>query len=290
MEDKKTRYFLDVNTFEEEVRVRDQAYRLNRLYPVSDEMRERISQMERIFDLGCGSGTWAMDRAREFPGCHFYGLDIAERMIKYAQAQALANRVENVTFQTGDALEKLPYPDASFDYIYGRMINVFVPCDRWLDTPDSPGVLNECSRVLKPGGFIRLIGAERPLSNKPAHTQFCAMAAQLITRNGISFSPDGQTFGICNMLAPMLIKAGFVIDAQQAASIDYSAWSPDHRIWCDNDASVINRFAKALADQHRPPQEIEEAQRLVQQALAEMDEEDFCAMIFFLSVVARKPE
>lgn len=289
MEEKKTRYFLDVNTWEEEVRVRDQAYRLNKLYPISEVMRPRISQMERIFDLGCGSGTWAMDRAREFPMCHFYGLDLSERMIKYAQVQAQANRVENVTFQVGDALDRLPYDDGFFDYVSGRLINVFIPHDRWLGNEDKPGVLNECFRVLKPGGFIRLIGAERPLSNKPAHTQFCAMAAQVTVRYGVSFAPDGQTFGICNMLVPMLLQAGFVIEARQAESIDYSYWSPDHRVWCDNDASVIRRFAKALADQHRPQQEIEEAKQLVQQAIAEMDEPDFCALIFFLSVVARKP-
>jgi hypothetical protein len=33
----------------------------------------------------------------------------------------------------------------------------------------------------------------------------------------------------------------------------------------------------------------EEAEQLCQQAAREMDEPDFCAMIFFLSVVARKP-
>ncbi len=283
MEEEKSRYPFFVETFEEEARIRDQSARLNQLFRPVDAVRHLVN-IGTALDLACGTGTWAMDRAREYPGCFVNGIDISKRMIKYAQVQAQANGIENVSFQVGDVLKPLPFEDNHFHCVYARLINGFVPRDSW------PALLAECWRVLKPGGYIRLIEPTRPECNKPASTKFSAMAAQMGVRIGVSFSPDGQQFGVCNMLPHLLLKAGFTIVAHDSRCIDYSWWSDDHPIWCDNVAAVLRQIPKALAAQKRPASEIAEAEHLVAQALAEMDEPDFCALIFFLSVVGRKPE
>ncbi|KAG5642932.1 hypothetical protein DXG03_001849 [Asterophora parasitica] len=47
----------------------------------TDRIRERLENQpglgKTIFDLGCGTGAWAMDMAADFPHCSVVGADIA---------------------------------------------------------------------------------------------------------------------------------------------------------------------------------------------------------------------
>lgn len=267
---------------EELDRLDKQAYVL-RLIPLPDIVRVHAGEPYQVLDLACGPGRWTMDTASVFRQGHVYGLDIDERMIAFARERAKADQVENVSFQVGDAMKQFPFGDASLDYVHMRLVQSFVRRDHW------GNLLAECWRVLRPGGVIQIVDAERPLCNKPIGTKFAAMAAQMGLRNNVGGSLDGQTFGICNMLAHYLAEAGFIFEDEQAYAVNYSAKRPAHKIWCENVAAVLEEFPKALTEQQRPEGEIEEAKRLVAQAIAEMDEPDFCAMIFFLSVIARKP-
>src|SRR5689334_9927765 len=67
------------------------------------------SGIQRVLDVGCGTGWWLTETARTHPEiAQLIGIDISGRMIEYARAQAEAAQVsDRVHFQLGDALRKL---------------------------------------------------------------------------------------------------------------------------------------------------------------------------------------
>lgn len=273
-----TIYPFDKEKIEEMARLHKQASVLDALIPLPDLVQIERMRACRVLDLACGPGSWALTVAQRFPKWQVYGLDISERMTDFARVQAQADKIENVSFQVGNALEGLP--DGPFDFIHARLLQCFMSIDAW------SVLLAECRRVLRPGGMIQMVESERPICNKPANTQFSALAAQSCVRLGVSGSPDGQAFGVCNQLAHFLLQAGFSLDEQNAYTVDYSYWSPLHETWCENVVATMKQYPEVLAKQG---QSREEAEQLCEQAIQEMSEPDFCALFFFLSVVARKP-
>lgn len=91
-------------------------------------------------DYGCGHGMAAVVLARQ--GATVSAFDLSPGYVKEAEERAAANGVI-VRFAVADG-ERLPYPDASFDAIWGNAVL------HHLD-PDRAGA--ELRRVLKPGGI-----------------------------------------------------------------------------------------------------------------------------------------
>ncbi|KAI8978791.1 hypothetical protein BD414DRAFT_538707 [Trametes punicea] len=103
----------------------------------------------RVLDLGCGTGTWILDAAREWKNSHFVGLDIVPLHPDLVQVGSfdLASRI---TWVQANFLERLPFPNEEFDYV--RLVRVArgVPEDKW------DGLLEEITRVMKPGGAFEM--------------------------------------------------------------------------------------------------------------------------------------
>ncbi|KAI9472276.1 MAG: S-adenosyl-L-methionine-dependent methyltransferase [Benjaminiella poitrasii] len=97
-----------------------------------------------ILDLGCGPGTWLMDVATEYPASQFIGVDMCDIFPN-------SIRPPNVSFQTGNVLERLPFPDNTFDLVNIRLFIIALMKDEW------PVVVKEVYRILKPGGFVQMI-------------------------------------------------------------------------------------------------------------------------------------
>jgi 2-polyprenyl-6-hydroxyphenyl methylase / 3-demethylubiquinone-9 3-methyltransferase len=93
-----------------------------------------------LLDVGCGGGLLAEELARA--GLEVTGVDPAPESIATARAHAAASRLA-ITYETG-AGERLPFPDASFDYV--------TCCDVLEHVDDVDLVIAEIARVLRPGG------------------------------------------------------------------------------------------------------------------------------------------
>jgi len=94
----------------------------------------------RVVEVGCGAGV---DLARFAKGgAEVTGIDLASSAIDLARAnfeqQGLRGR-----FQVANG-EQLPFADASFDLVYAHGVVQY--------TADPQRLVNECRRVLKPGG------------------------------------------------------------------------------------------------------------------------------------------
>lgn len=106
----------------------------------------RGGREKKILDVGCGNGqTLIQIRQSGFAG-ELFGLDIAAGILKIAKKSNSDART-GIHFAEGDA-EKLKFPDNTFDYLILKHLlqNVYRPLR----------ALQECARVLKPGGKIAI--------------------------------------------------------------------------------------------------------------------------------------
>ncbi|OWK45139.1 class I SAM-dependent methyltransferase [Fimbriiglobus ruber] len=92
-----------------------------------------------VLDYGCGHGMAAVVLARR--GAAVTAFDLSPGYVREAEARAAANSVAG-TFVVADG-ERLPFPDASFDAVWGNAV---------LHHLDLAVAGAELARVLKPGG------------------------------------------------------------------------------------------------------------------------------------------
>lgn len=94
----------------------------------------------RVLDVGCGAGT---DLARFAQGGALVtGVDLSASAIALAR-QNFAQRGLTGEFHEANG-ERLPFPDDTFDLVFAHGVVQY--------TPDGQALVDECRRVLKPGG------------------------------------------------------------------------------------------------------------------------------------------
>ncbi|PHH81921.1 hypothetical protein CDD82_7523 [Ophiocordyceps australis] len=98
------------------------------------------SHPQRILDLGCGTGIWAVDVADEFASAEVVGVDIAPTQPEWVPP--------NCTFELDDIEEPWMWKENSADFIFAR--------DLFLSIRDFPKLIDQCYKHLKPGGWLEL--------------------------------------------------------------------------------------------------------------------------------------
>ena len=241
-----------------------------------------LSAMHDILDVACGPGGWVLDVAHEYPKAQVVGMDISRKMTSYARAQAQSQGLDNARFLVMNALQPLDFPAKSFDLVNARLMGAFMPRDAW------PSVLQECMRIVRPGGIIRL--TELDIGCVTTNLA-CETMDNLVLRatylEGKSFSPTGRSTGLVAMLARLLRHAGCVNVQQRPHLIDFSAGTEAHEA-CYQNAMVFYQLIKPFLIKMgvTTPQEFDQ---LYQQVLIEMLSEDFCGMWLLLSAWGQKP-
>ncbi|WP_203336331.1 methyltransferase domain-containing protein [Nocardioides limicola] len=100
----------------------------------------------RVLDVGCGSGAPACDLAEEF-AVEILGITTSEVGIAEATARAAARGLSGVDFELRDGTAN-GLPDASFDRVWVLESSHLMR--------DRAALMNECARVLRPGGRVVL--------------------------------------------------------------------------------------------------------------------------------------
>lgn len=101
---------------------------------------------EKVLEIATGSGGPAVFMVKE-TGVLLTGMDISENGIANAQILAKENGLEDkMSFQLGDASQRLPFEDESFDAV--------LTIDSINHLRNRPAVLKEFYRVLKKGGRL----------------------------------------------------------------------------------------------------------------------------------------
>ena len=114
----------------------------------------KVQTASQILDVGCGIGGSSLYLAEKF-GASAEGITLspvqANRATQRAEAAGLSQRVG---FQVADALA-IPFPDESFDLVWSMESGEHMP--------NKQKFLQECYRVLKPGGkFLMATWCHRP--------------------------------------------------------------------------------------------------------------------------------
>jgi ubiquinone/menaquinone biosynthesis C-methylase UbiE len=241
-----------------------------------------LSGLHSILDLGCGSGGWVLEVASQNPEISVTGVDLNESLINYVRAHAKVRGFDNAYFSVMNILQPMDFPDESFDLINARtLFSSLAPAD-W------PPLLQECKRLLRPGGILRLTELERHNSSSPALEQIWDLYARAFYVTGRSFSPDGKHIGIVPHLGRLLYEAGFQNIQNKAHVIDISGWTPDFEAWRQQDDIAWALNEKFIVESGVITQE--EFRRLREQAELEWLSEDFNGIAFFFTAWGSKPE
>jgi ubiquinone/menaquinone biosynthesis C-methylase UbiE len=135
--------------------------------PGADRARKKLFEQasvqpyQRVLDIGCGTGTFAVAIKRWMPGVEVIGLDPDPKAL--ARSRRKADRAGvSIRFDQGFA-RSLPYADAYFDRVFSSLMFHHLPHDTKLTT------MREVRRVLKPGGSLHLLDFEQegPHSHNP---------------------------------------------------------------------------------------------------------------------------
>lgn len=104
-----------------------------------------------VLDVGCGGGQNAIVLASRRTDVRITGLDLSPEQIDRAtrRGRSIGDRLR---FVVGSALD-LPFPAASFDAVYS-----VASIKHWTDPRHG---LEECIRVLRPGGLLLVIEGDR---------------------------------------------------------------------------------------------------------------------------------
>jgi ubiquinone/menaquinone biosynthesis C-methylase UbiE len=238
------------------------------------------SAFGEVLDVACGAGGWAIEAAQTYPSLVLVGIDLNPRMVKYAQAQAVAHQVEErVSFRIMDALHPLHFPDASFDLVNLRFASSFVRTWEW------PALIRELLRVVRPGGVIRLTDQEViHLSSSPAAMQFCEMLLCALSRSGHLFAQE--SCGVTASLAPLLRQHGCQQVQTHPHALQYRAGTASGQAYVENGVHVMRTLRPFLQKWGCLGKDFDTIHR---QALKEMQLPDFSAIWNLLTVWGIKP-
>ncbi|KAF7723939.1 hypothetical protein EC973_001511 [Apophysomyces ossiformis] len=156
-----------------------------------------------VLDIGCGSGMWAMDMGMAYPNSKFTGVDIADVRVKNIT-------LENVTFGYGNILEKVDFPDNSFDMVHIRLLILALRKEEW------PNAIKEGLRLVKPGGILHVMEYDLLVNGGP------------VSRKGMQTLRDichdrGQDPDIAKSLEKYVTEAGASVIQTDYRYVEFSA-------------------------------------------------------------------
>lgn len=107
---------------------------------------------DRVLDVGCGAGAVTIRAAQAVrPGGHVTGIDLSDRMLKRATAEAAGRSLDNVTVRRGDASRP---PAGRYDAVLASLVLYLLP--------DPQAALARWRELLAPGGIVAFSWGIRP--------------------------------------------------------------------------------------------------------------------------------
>lgn len=237
----------------------------------------------RVLDIDCGAGCWALEVARTNLHLEVVGITRQQELVAWAREQAEADGLNNVTFllMADDEKLRLPFPAATFDLVNTQNLHSWLQADAWRD------FVRDCWRVTRQGGYLRMTEPERGQATSPALERLLDLYLQALHKTGQRVSPDDRHIGAANQLPHLCQEAGWSEITRRAYIIDYQKKSdlPEDyarrrlRLYAQTVQPLILREGLAST---------EEIVSLLQQASTEVENEDFVATRFLITVSAHK--
>ncbi|KAH7012096.1 S-adenosyl-L-methionine-dependent methyltransferase [Microdochium trichocladiopsis] len=170
--------------------------------------------LQKVLDVGCGTGIWAIDFADHHPESEVTGLDISPRLPHWVSS--------NLKFEVDDITQPWTYPANTFDYIHMR----------WLvgSIPDWIFLYKEIFKSLKPGGIFEHKESSCVIQSDdgivgPALAQWGKVFLEAGTKFGRTFAVHEERIQVTAMEA-----AGFVDVQVTEFKVPIGDWPLDERM------------------------------------------------------------
>ncbi len=139
-----------------------------------------------VLDVGCGTGRWGVEMARQFPNANVVGVDVAPVPVMsgaHTHNQTLA--ADNYVFVQADVMQGLPFADNSFDFVHMRLVVLGLPYAQWRP------VVQELHRVTRSGGWLELVDTA-VTARSPGAEKWTKWAQTLAGFRGIDMTAGDQ--------------------------------------------------------------------------------------------------
>ncbi|EWZ29091.1 hypothetical protein FOZG_17197 [Fusarium oxysporum Fo47] len=170
------------------------------------------SNVERVLDVGTGTGIWAIDFADDHPEAEVRGIDLSPIQPNFVPA--------NVEFQIDDIDEEWNY-SAPFTYIHSRMMNMSI--QNWED------YLRKIFDNLAPGGYVELQDIDAfmesddgTLTEAHALSKWCKLLREAAVKLGRPYIPTKDLKGIMD-------KVGFTSIVETRFKWPSNRWPKDKK-------------------------------------------------------------
>jgi ubiquinone/menaquinone biosynthesis C-methylase UbiE len=127
-----------------------------------------------VLDVGCGRGNHACEIAQRF-GCRVKGLEPVESNLELCRSAALEQNISSQVEFVKGGIQAIPFAANSFDFIWCR--------DMLVHIQDLGKSLEECRRVLKPGGVMLVLTTFGTDLLEPNEKQFFCQSLNLAEDN-----------------------------------------------------------------------------------------------------------
>ncbi len=247
----------------------------------SEQSKEYLSSIHHVLDIACGPGGWALEVAQAYPHMQVTGVDISAGMVDYANVQAHASGLDNVSFKVGNMAEPLDFPDESFDLVNARHIEEVIPVTAF------PPLFKEMFRITRRDGTIRITGSEWGVTNSPAYETLMERLLRASRIAGLDFSADGRNIGISPWLHRFLRDAGCVNLQERPSFLDCSAGAKLHQSGYRDLTLAFELMRPFLTGVGvAAPDEFEQ---LLRRLSLEMLEDSFRGIVYTLTAWGQKP-
>ncbi|HLZ58817.1 MAG TPA: methyltransferase domain-containing protein [Ktedonosporobacter sp.] len=229
--------------------------------------QEGPTSFRRVLDVGCGTGGWLLETAKAYPMIQLLiGVDVSKHMVDSAREQSVHQQMsDHVEFHVMDALRMLEFPTNYFDLVNERLGGSYLRTWEW------PKLLNECQRVCKRGGVIRLTESGVASSNSPALTSLSQLIRETFYHAGYLFTSEDD--GVTSHLAHLLYQYAGVEQVQtQPHALHYRAGTLEGQLFYDDMKQIFRTILPFLRRWTRIPDDYETT---YQQMLNEMQQPDF---------------
>ncbi|KAJ4211858.1 hypothetical protein NW759_012146 [Fusarium solani] len=172
--------------------------------------------VQKVLDVGTGTGIWAIDFADEFPGAEINGTDLSPIQPTWVPP--------NIKFELEDATGTWSWPENTFDFTHLRYL--FGAIADW------NALFAESYRTCKPGGWVQSRKIDPPFySDDGTADDNTAMQTwnKVVREGGIKF---GRTFCVVDegLQVPGLEAAGFVDIQQQNFKVPVGSWAKNPKL------------------------------------------------------------
>jgi 2-polyprenyl-3-methyl-5-hydroxy-6-metoxy-1,4-benzoquinol methylase len=117
---------------------------IDQILPLVPGLIDRLTAGIQVLDIGCGRGRAIHKMAQAFPNSQFYGYDLSEEAIGFAQQETAVLGLQNVSFMVQDMT----------DFNAGKQYDLITAFDAIHDQAFPARVLGKVQRALKPEGVF----------------------------------------------------------------------------------------------------------------------------------------